>query len=219
MKFYIKREVSNDLCYANSMTKLRYWTNLITLTKNITIFETVFTAVVSAALGVMFWGWTFVYDIFKPFLKVLGLNYALAGIWIISAILVASIVRRPGIALLAALIAAFVESLFTHWGLISLSSGFAQGLGAEIIFLLFLYRRWDFPVIVLASLTSASMSYITDYYLYDYARLSKTILMIQYFSFLVSAVFLSAMLSSYIVLRLKKLGVLNRFLIMKNADV
>jgi energy-coupling factor transport system substrate-specific component len=219
MKFYIKREVSNDLCYAYSMTKFRYWTNLISLAKDVTIFETVFTAVVSATLGILFWGWTFVYDVFKPFLKVLGLNYALAGIWIISAILVASIVRRPGIAILAALIAAFVESLFTHWGLISLSSGLAQGLGAEIIFLLFMYRRWELPIIILASLASASMSYITDYYLYDYARLSKNILWIQYISFLVSAFFLSALLSSYIVKRLQKLGVLNRFLIMKNSDV
>ena len=201
------------------MTNFRYWTKLIILTKNTTIFETVFTAVVSAALGVLFWGWTFIYDVLKPFLKVFGLNYAVAGIWILSAVLVASIVRRPGIAIAAALISAFVESLFTHWGLISLSSGLAQGLGAEIVFLLFLYRRWDLPVIILASISSATMSYIMDYYLYDYARLSKIILLIQLSSFLVSAVLFSALLSSYIVRRLKKLGVLNRFLIMKKSDV
>ena len=198
------------------MTNNRYWTNLISLAKNTTIFETVFTAVVSSSLGVMFWGWTFVYDILKPFLKVLGLNYAVAGIWVISAILVPSIVRRPGIAIMAALISAFVESLFTHWGLISLSSGLAQGLGAEIIFLLFLYGRWDFPVLVLASIASAGLSYLSDYFFYDYGHLSKGIVAIQFISFLISAVFLSAYLSSYIVKRLKKLGVLNRFLIMKN---
>lgn len=198
------------------MTNNRYWTNLISLTKNTTIFETVFTAVVSSSLGVMFWGWTFVYDILKPFLKVLGLNYAIAGIWVISAILVPAIIRRPGIAIMAALISAFVESLFTHWGLISLSSGLAQGLGAEIIFCFFLYRRWDFPVLVLASMSSAALSYLSDYFIYDYAHLSKIIVAIQFTSFLVSSVFLSAYLSSYIVKRLKRLGVLNRFLIMKN---
>lgn len=201
------------------MTKNRYWTNLILLSKNITIFETVFTAVVSSSLGVMFWGWTFVYDVFKPFLKVLGLNYAVAGIWIISAILVPSIVRRPGIALIAALISAFVESLFTHWGLISLSSGLAQGLGAELIFLIFLYRRWDFPILALASVSSAALSYFVDYFLYDYARLSKIIVTVQFISFLISSILLSAYLTLYIVRRLKKLGVLNRFLIMKNPDV
>lgn len=196
-----------------------YWTNLILLTKNITVFETVFTAVVSSSLGILFWGWTFVYDIFKPFLKVLGLNYAIAGIWLISAILIASIVRRPGVAIAAALISGFVESLFTHWGLISLSSSLAQGLGAEIIFFIFLYRRWDFFVLVLASMASALLSYFMDYFLYDYAKLSTTIVAVQLISFLISAIFLSALLSSYIVNRLKKLGVLNRFLIMKNRDV
>ena len=201
------------------MANERYWTNLISLTKNITIFETVFTAVVSSSLGVLFWGWTFVYDILKPFLKVFGLNYAVAGIWVISAILIASIIRRPGIAIAAALISAFVESLFTHWGLISLSSGLAQGVGAELIFFIFLYKKWDFPVVVLASLSSAALSYLMDYYLYDYGRLSKTIVIVQFSSFLISSVFLSAFLSSYMVKRLKKLGVLNRFLVMKNYDV
>jgi energy-coupling factor transport system substrate-specific component len=201
------------------MIKKRYWTNLISLAENITIFETVFVAVVSSSFGVLFWGWTLVYDLLKPFLKVLGLNYAIAGIWLISAVLVASIVRRPGIAIAAALISAFVESLFTHWGLISLSSGLAQGVGAEIIFFLFMYKRWDFSILALASISSATLSYIMDYFLYDYAKLSKTIVIIQFISFLISALFLSAFLSSHLVKRLKKLGILNRFLIMKNSHV
>jgi energy-coupling factor transport system substrate-specific component len=201
------------------MTKNRYWTNLISLSKSTTIFETVFTAVVSSTLGVLFWGWTFVYDVLKPMLKVFGLNYAVAGIWVISAILIASIVRKPGIALAAALISALVESLFSHWGLISLASGLAQGVGAELIFLIFLYKRWDFPVLALASMSSAALSYSVDYILYDYSHLSKNIVIIQFVSFMVSALFLSAMLSTYLVKRLKKLGVLNRFLITKNSHV
>lgn len=192
-----------------------YWTNLISLAKETTVFETVFTTVVAAAFGVMFWGWTFVYDVLKPFLKVFGLNYLVAGLWVISAILVASIIRRPGIAIIAALISAFVESLFTHWGLISITSGLAQGVGAEFIFFLFYYKRWDLPVIIMASISSAALSYLTDYFLYEYSSLSHTIITIQFFSFLVSAIFFSGFLTNYLINRLKKLGVLNRFLIMK----
>jgi energy-coupling factor transport system substrate-specific component len=201
------------------MIKNRYWTNLILLAKETTIFETVFVTVVSSSFGVLFWGWTFVYDIFKPFLKVLGLNYAIAGIWVISAILIARIIRRPGVAIAAALISAFIESLFTHWGLISMASGLMQGIGAELIFLVFLYRRWDVPVIILATLSSAGFSYFSDYILYDYARLSKTIILVQFISFQISALIFTAFLSTYLINRLKKLGVLNRFLIMKMSDV
>jgi energy-coupling factor transport system substrate-specific component len=201
------------------MIKNRYWTNLILLAKETTIFETVFVTVVSSSLGVLFWGWTFVYDVLKPFLKVLGLNYAIAGIWVISAILIARIIRRPGVAIAAALISAFIESLFTHWGLISLASGFMQGVGAELVFLVFLYRRWDAPVVVLATLSSAAFSYFSDYMLYDYARLSKSIILVQFISFQISAIFFTTLLSTYLINRLKKLGVLNRFLIMKIPDV
>ena len=44
--------------------------------KSITIFEIVLTLVLAVALGVAFWGWTFIYDLAKPFLKLL-VKYAL----------------------------------------------------------------------------------------------------------------------------------------------
>src|SRR6476619_640995 len=97
--------------------------NTLSLFKSITIFEIVLTAVVAVALGVAFWGWTFVYEIAKPLLKIYGLSYLSAGFWIFSSVFLSQIGRKPGIALVASIIAAFIESLLTHWGMMSVVWG------------------------------------------------------------------------------------------------
>ncbi len=190
---------------------------IIALFKSLTIFEIVLTTVVAVALGVAFWGWTFVYEIAKPFLKLSGLSYLVAGFWIFASVFLSQIVRKPGIALIASIIAAFVESLLTHWGIMSVLWGIVQGLGAEIIFMIFLYRKWDLWVIVLASILSATFSYGLDFYLYEYKNLSLGFNFLQLFSFLISSAFFAGIMSHILSKRLLRLGLLDQFLIAKNA--
>lgn len=187
----------------------------VALFKSITIFEVVLTTVVAVALGVAFWGWTFVYEIAKPLLKIYGLSYLTAGFWIFASVFLSQIVRKPGIAIIASIIAAFVESLLTHWGLMSVVWGVVQGLGAEIIFLAFAYKKWDLKVLVLAALLSAFFSYALDFALYDYGNLNFSFNLIQLFSFLFSAALLAGWLSTVISRRLVRLGLLDQFLIAK----
>ncbi|MDD4975239.1 MAG: ECF transporter S component [Bacteriovorax sp.] len=193
-------------------------TKIIALFKSITIFEIVLTTVVAVALGVSFWGWTFIYEIAKPVLKVSGLSYLVAGFWIFSSVFLSQIVRKPGIALIASIIAAFVESLLTHWGIMSVLWGIVQGLGAEVIFMLFLYRKWDLKVLILASAMSAIFSYALDFSLYDYKNLSLGFNLIQVIFFIVSSVFLAGVLSDLVSKRLLRLGLLDQFLIAKNPS-
>lgn len=187
----------------------------VALFKSITIFEVVLTTVVAVALGVAFWGWTFVYEIAKPLLKIYGLSYLTAGFWIFASVFLSQIVRKPGIAIIASIIAAFVESLLTHWGLMSVVWGVVQGMGAEIIFFAFAYKKWDLKVLVLAALFSAFFSYSLDFALYDYGNLSFSFNLIQLISFLFSAALLAGWLSAVISRRLVRLGLLDQFLIAK----
>jgi energy-coupling factor transport system substrate-specific component len=187
--------------------------------KSITIFEIVLTLVLAVALGVAFWGWTFVYDLAKPFLKLSGLSYLVAGFWILASILVPHIVRKPGIALMASIMAAFVESLLTRWGLMSVVWGIVQGLGAEIIFFAFSYRKWNLTVLMLASALSAVLSYTLDFFLYDYKSLSLNFNLLQLGSFVISAVVFAGIMSFLLGKRLVKLGILDQFLIAKDQNV
>ncbi len=187
--------------------------------KSITIFEIVLTLVLAVALGVAFWGWTFVYDLFKPFLKVAGLSYLVAGFWILASILVPYIVRKPGIALIASIMAAFVESLLTHWGIMSVMWGLVQGLGAEIIFFSFGYRRWNLFVLILASVCSSFCSYALDYFYYPYTALSTGFNLLQLSTYIISAVFFAGLFSFLLGRRLVRLGILDQFLIARDRDV
>ncbi len=180
------------------------------------VFDIVLTFTLAVALGVAFWGWTFVYDLAKPFLKIYGLNYLVAGFWILASVFVANIVRKPGVALLASLMAAFVQSLLTQWGLMSLVWGLIQGLGAEIIFLIFMYRKWNLFVLVLASLLSSFLSYSFDFYYYDYGSMSIELNLRQLISFLVSSAIFAGVFTELLSKRLLKLGILDQFLIAKN---
>jgi len=177
----------------------------------LTIIELVLVTVVSVAIGIALWAWTFVYDILSPFLKVVGLKYLVAGLWILPGILLPYIVRKPGVAVLASVMAALVQGTLTHWGLMSLVWGLVQGLGAEIIFMLFFYRCWQIWVLVLAAMASAGCSYILDFYVYGYSSLSPIFNIIQMSGFMFSAVILAAGLSYFLAKRLLKAGLLHQF--------
>lgn len=179
----------------------------------LTLFEIVLTLVLAVALGVAFWGWTFVYELAKPALKLFGLGYLTAGFWILASVFIPNIIRKPGVALVASLMAAFVESLLTHWGLMSLLWGLVQGLGAEIIFFLFSYKRWNIVILSLAAVLSSTFSYALDAFLYDYKSLPPTLNLTQWGSFVISSVFLAAIVTQLLSQRLLKLGVLDQFLI------
>jgi energy-coupling factor transport system substrate-specific component len=183
------------------------------------VFEIVLTLVLAVALGVAFWGWTFVYDLAKPVLKIYGLSYLTAGFWILASVFVPYIIRKPGIALIASLMAAFVESLLTHWGMMSLLWGLVQGLGAEVIFASFRYKNWSLPILILSAIVASLFSYALDFYLYEYSSLTLRLNLIQLTSFVVSSIMFAGVLSYYLGKRLVKLGLLNQFLISKNLEI
>jgi energy-coupling factor transport system substrate-specific component len=183
--------------------------------KSLNVFEMVLTVVVAVAIGVAFWGWTFVYELAKPFLKLAGLNYLTAGFWIFASVFLSKIIQKPSIALIASVVAAFVESLLTHWGMMTLVWGLVQGLGAEMVFCYFGYRRWDLKVLILASALSTFLSYLLDYFIYDYHSLSMPIVIIQVSTYLISSAFLAAYLGDIVAKRLLKLGLLDQFKIAK----
>lgn len=94
-------------------------------------------AVLAVACGFVFALWNFgstgPIALVKPLLP--GVQGIFNGPWLIAGPLVGLVVRKPGAAVFAELLAAAVELLlFPSYGVLVLASGFAQGLGAEIVF-------------------------------------------------------------------------------------
>jgi energy-coupling factor transport system permease protein len=109
-------------------------------------------ALIAVAMGVVFWAWGLAYNIPAAVLKGFAAPFTglLGGPWLLAGVLGALIIRRPGAALFAEMLAATVSALIgTEWGWLVLVSGLLQGLGVEIAVALLAYRRFGVLVAVL----------------------------------------------------------------------
>lgn len=81
-----------------------------------------------------------------------GLAGIFNGLWLFAAPLAAIIVRKPGAALYAEVVAGVLEALMGNmWGGVeTFLMAVIQGLAAEIAFAIFAYRKWNLPVTVLS---------------------------------------------------------------------
>ena len=133
--------------------------------------EIVVLAVLAAACSVIFAIWnTAVYPAAKALL-VAAPEYRplIGGAWLLAGVLCGYIIRRPGAALAGELIAAFISSMLPGGAGASgeiLLSGLIQGVGAEIIFALFLYRRWDALTALAAGALSGAFMGISELIIY-----------------------------------------------------
>ena len=181
--------------------------------RKITIFEIVLIAVLSVVIGVAFWGWTYVYDQFKPLLKPFGLKYLLAGFWLLSGVLLPFIIRKPGVAIVSETISALVEGFITRWGLTAGIWGLVQGLACELVFMVFGYKKWKIWHLIIASIVSAIASYALDFFYEPYYSLSLKFNLFQLISFVISSILFCGVLSFFLGKTLAKSGVLNQFAI------
>lgn len=175
--------------------------------------DIVIAAVIGVAFGVVFWAWGVIWSgpldvalAFAPPLKDLG--YA---VWLIPAVLAPLIIRKPGAALFAEMVAAGVSAfLGSVWGVDTLLSGFVQGAAAELVFAFTLYRLWGFPVLAVAAIASAAAAWIHDWALY-YADTDLAVQVVRGIAMAVSAVVLVAGGSIALHRSLKRAGVLEGF--------
>lgn len=126
-------------------------------------------AFIGVAFGVAYWAWGLAYQ--GPSTLLTGIFPPLTGItgapWLMAGVVGGLVIRRPGAALFAELIAACVEALVgSQWGLSSVVSGLAQGLGAEIAFALLAYASFGLTAAMLAGALAAPLEVVYEWYSY-----------------------------------------------------
>lgn len=116
------------------------------------IVDIVVASVLGVAFGVLFAAWNnFVWPTISAPLSATPATPLLAGVWLLPAVVGALIIRKPGAAFYTELLAATVSMFFgSAWGLSVFMSGVWQGLGAELVFAAFAYRRWGLGAALLA---------------------------------------------------------------------
>ncbi len=177
------------------------------------VVDIVIGAVLAVASGVVFWGWDGVWTpLSKPLDAVLpGLDSLLGGVWLFPAVLIPLIVRKPGAAVFAELVAATVEAILgTYWGASTLLSGLVQGLGAEIVFAAFLYLSWRLGTAILAGAASGLALAILDL-IVSYPGSKPEFVVIYVIGSVISGAVIAGLLSWIVVRAIARTGALNRF--------
>ena len=171
--------------------------------------DIVVAAVIGVVFGVVFTVWNTLYAglgwVPVPFSDVVY------GMWLVPAVLAPLIIRKPGAALFAEMVAAGVSALLgSLWGVDTLLSGFVQGAAAELVFAFTLYRLWSFPVLAIAAVASAAAAWIHDWVLY-YATVDPTVQVVRGVFMAISAVLIVAGGTVALYRSLRTAGVLEGF--------
>ncbi|MCV7356454.1 ECF transporter S component [Mycolicibacterium fluoranthenivorans] len=177
------------------------------------VVDIVVASVLATAAGLVFVLWNVASNpISTPLSATLpGLQALLGGGWLFAGVLTALVIRKPGAALYGELVAATVSALVgNQWGVLTLESGLVQGLGAELVFAVFLYRRWGLPTAVLAGAVAGLALAVNDLILW-YPGSATAFVTIYTVSAIISGALVAGLLSWFVVRSLAKTGALSRF--------
>ena len=178
------------------------------------VVDIVVAAVLGVALGLVFWVWNSVGYLWYESANALtpGFGGIAVGIWLLGGVVGGLVIRKPGAALLVEVIAAVVSALIGNvWGITTLYSGLAQGLGAELIFALFAYRRWGVVPAILAGAAAGLGAWALE--LFTSANIEKGVEYnaIYLGALLVSGAVLAGLVGWVLVRALAATGALSRF--------
>lgn len=184
--------------------------------------DVIMVGIISIVFGVIYLAAiNFASLVLKPLFATLGLapfTYEVVfGVWFMASTLAAYIMQKAGVALISEVIAAVLEVLMGNlYGPVVIVSGIVQGLGAELGFTAYKYRRFDFKALCVSSILAAVFSFTWGMY-----RKNLFLVYPSYFVLLllvvriISAVIFSAVLVKIIGDGLKRSGVLNSYPIAK----
>jgi energy-coupling factor transport system substrate-specific component len=174
--------------------------------------DIVVASVIGVASGVIFWAWGLAYGPLSAGLAFTpGLSAILGGGWLFAAVLGALIIRKPGAAIYTEVVAAAVSALMgSQWGFGALFSGLIQGLGAELVFALFLYAKWNIITAMLAGAGAGLAMGINDLVVW-YPGVDLTFQVVYIISGMISGAVIAGLGSWFVVRGLARAGALNRF--------
>lgn len=180
------------------------------------VVDIVVASVIGVASGLVFLLWNVAYRGPSALLEPLwpGLQGLLDGPWLFAGVLGALIIRKPGAAIYTEVVAAAVSALTlvgNTWGaFLTLEAGLVQGLGAELVFLLFFYRRWSLPVAILAGIGAALAGGVNNLLLW-YAGADLPFVVVYLISTSISGALIAGLLTWLLARGLARTGALDRF--------
>jgi len=179
--------------------------------KGLQLREIIVMASISVVFGVLYLVWIFFGQFVKGVLGPIGWGL-IAGMWVMAPLICAYIIRKPGVALVAELIAAGTEIMVGSVSAgVVLILGFTQGLGVELALALFLWRSYRLSTLMFAGMMGMLANFVTIYVMYGYSQYSTVIVVLMLAAMLFSGALLAGWGSKGIADALNRTGVLNNF--------
>lgn len=127
--------------------------------------DIVVASIIAVAFGVIFWAWNLLwvgpfataFNFFPPAAALVN------GVWFVPVVLAPLILRKPGAALFTETVAAVISALLgSVWGWLVVWQAILQGLGGEIAFGAFGYKRYGASQAMLAGALAGAAATAVD---------------------------------------------------------
>lgn len=178
--------------------------------------EIILVAMICIVFGVVYLGAVYLASFIATALTPFGLsplgNEIVFGIWFMAATLAGYILQKPGVAVVAEVIAAVLEVLMGNWfGPMVIVAGIIQGAGAEAVFAAYKYQKFDGKVMYLAATGSCITSFLWSFVRSGYGKFSVMFLVLLFCIRLVSSLLFSGLICKLIGDGLAKTGLLKGY--------
>ncbi len=173
-------------------------------------------SVIGVASALVYWLWALItaapWDVVDAVIP--GLAGIFNGAWLFAGPLAAIIIRKPGAALYAEIVAGVLEALMGNmWGGVeTFLIALVQGAGAEIAFLIFAYKKWNLPITVLSGALSGvacwAYSFFTRLQAID---ITGSYGIVYVATTIISGMIIAGVLMWYLYIAIAKTGALDKF--------
>lgn len=170
--------------------------------------EIVIVAAIGVVFGVLYLAWVQLWLVIQGLVGPLAMD-ALFGFWFVASIVAAYIIRKPGAAFIAEVVAAIAEILSGNpSGAILLLTGVVEGAGAELPFALTGWRDYRLGTLLASGASAAIFSFIYNWVRFSYWKLAPELLVVMVVVRVVSGLALGGWLGKVIADGLYNTGVL-----------
>ncbi len=143
-----------------------------------TLKDIIVTCVLAVAFGALYMGWVSVWALANGVFGPIGLDMVY-GVWFMASITAAYIIRKPGIAFGAEMLAALAEVLLgTPAGVSVFLGAGIQGIGCELIFAATRWKNYSTPVLMLAGMGASVTSFIYNLVMFGYTKFPLSMLLL-----------------------------------------
>jgi energy-coupling factor transport system substrate-specific component len=127
------------------------------------VVDIVVASVLGVAGGLLFVVWNANYATLSAPLSTVPAIALFGGVWLLPAVLGGLVIRKPGAAVYTELVAAVLSALVgNQWGFSTVWYGLIEGLGAEVVFAVLLYRRFGLPTAMVAGAVDGAVISLCD---------------------------------------------------------